>query len=1260
MNIVNRLSDFFATSASVAPKTIGSEEDNESGRGSGARPPNLEKRRNSKKSEDEFRLFGDYRAEYRRTLYPSYFLGDLKTTWLPSHLGGDNRDSDALFAADRHTSPKRQKVSPVSWKPRRNSPTIPVVYLSDEEETVDSVASLRTRARKSTENDHPTDWQSVSTGTGTDDDDVMEVQNVNAGGRTDGGARNDISRPYVTSSSSQKGHSRGFPYFKNSEFHTVEDRMNPRKKSLSQPPSQEGRAAEMAEESVRELRTEGRKTIFRRRPMQNDPIEVDELESSSNDVRMHSRGMEKNNGTLASHNGKSNIPPGSNIGSFHPRKKMHEKLGEPADVDSSIDELQLIDHPPPTAHKTRTRSPVRARDNLSREPNGSFRHRPGGSSPDELTLHSENPMRRQLEYHHPENPMDERPSPYFKKEKSSMKRLSKVKRHGPSLNGWRLNYFGMQNLSGNDLNLVPNPSKNRFDVFNKDGTRIPLGIDYVAIEPKNVNSIHHDNVSRLRLCGASINRFRYIRNLEFASSDDFKSFMEALESETKGTLKKHEKSQQQLQKIFEADQNSNQELALLEKRVSGRVNAANGENILTFLAEKRSGLRGGGPSSSPPEPGSATDQPVPTPAKSETVPAQTEGSGNASPAPQDSKAKKAVRSNSTNKGRKPARSPPGPVRYSKTTGLGPPWSVNVMYPPEGKNRTEVKQRDLEYLDEGEYLHDTLIHFYMDWVFRHSQVSETKVHTFSTFFYHCLASKSPTKIDYDRVKNWTRNVDLFAFDYVVVPVHDVNHWYLAIICNLPNLVRKPDNDDDGGDGTNLAQAQNDGGNDELQTQDKGKENNKAKGKVEEKVDDGDDDFKGLSLTDLVHEALRNSSKGRRVKKSASPSFATASSDAPDPNDAPVPNGATGSSSAGRIPAPKKTGPGARKVQPQDPAIIILDSLDNSHKSTAMALRAYLKAEAKDKRGMDIEVKEVQYVNAKGIPQQPNMTDCGIYLLNYFEKFMEDPDLFIIRLLTKKMNLREDWPDSDASKKRAQIRNLLFDLQKQQEKEKMEKKKKRKEQGNGNAGGSAAGPGAGTDTGTAAVTGTAAATGTASGPGTTTGAGGTVARPIPARRYSTKRDDRYSKSPVLPPTLPKFTGPSSPKQRDPTSPEPIPESRRSLKPTPIRQGIRTRSHTPQASRTSPAAVALDTEAATYEDEDDDDDEDDDEDDDQDHDEMLMDEISDSESEPAAQPTRPAGWKNSLPGSQEQQQQQQQQQQRRAKELVDLTSDDDEMES
>lgn len=45
--------------------------------------------------------------------------------------------------------------------------------------------------------------------------------------------------------------------------------------------------------------------------------------------------------------------------------------------------------------------------------------------------------------------------------------------------------------------------------------------------------------------------------------------------------------------------------------------------------------------------------------------------------------------------------------------------------------------------------------------------------------------TPAQKRHARVKNWTKNVNLFEKDFIVIPINEHCHWFLAIIC-FPNL------------------------------------------------------------------------------------------------------------------------------------------------------------------------------------------------------------------------------------------------------------------------------------------------------------------------------------------------------------------------------------------------------------------------------------------------------------------------------------------
>ena len=89
----------------------------------------------------------------------------------------------------------------------------------------------------------------------------------------------------------------------------------------------------------------------------------------------------------------------------------------------------------------------------------------------------------------------------------------------------------------------------------------------------------------------------------------------------------------------------------------------------------------------------------------------------------------------------------------------------------------IKRRDLQTLNGASWLNDEVINFYLNLLATRSGVDESlpSVHVMSTFFYQKLSSAG-----YKGVQRWTRRVDIFAKDMVLVPIHLGMHWCLAVV------------------------------------------------------------------------------------------------------------------------------------------------------------------------------------------------------------------------------------------------------------------------------------------------------------------------------------------------------------------------------------------------------------------------------------------------------------------------------------------------
>ncbi|KAJ1524450.1 hypothetical protein ONE63_010947 [Megalurothrips usitatus] len=96
----------------------------------------------------------------------------------------------------------------------------------------------------------------------------------------------------------------------------------------------------------------------------------------------------------------------------------------------------------------------------------------------------------------------------------------------------------------------------------------------------------------------------------------------------------------------------------------------------------------------------------------------------------------------------------------------------------------IKGSDMRTLRPLTWLNDEVINFYMNLLIeRGKQDNYPSVYAFNTFFLPQLLSKG-----YDSLKRWTKKVDVFAHDFVLVPVHRGMHWCMAIIDMKEKVIR----------------------------------------------------------------------------------------------------------------------------------------------------------------------------------------------------------------------------------------------------------------------------------------------------------------------------------------------------------------------------------------------------------------------------------------------------------------------------------------
>lgn len=277
----------------------------------------------------------------------------------------------------------------------------------------------------------------------------------------------------------------------------------------------------------------------------------------------------------------------------------------------------------------------------------------------------------------------------------------------------------------------------------------------------------------------------------------------------------------------------------------------------------------------------------------------------------------------------------------------------LRYPTSGPFAVTLLQCDLERLKEGEYLNDTMIEFGLRYLLerikRNNPLLVQQIHVFNTFFYHKLTESRDRSKTYEHLRKWTNKVNIFDKMYVVVPINEHLHWYMAIIVNPKAIINE----------------------------------------------------RPLSL---ASSSIRRSSR-TSTGNSAAPGVLDSSG--PQLENYSVNHASEHGDNLSQNPSDFKE---------EQTYVMVLDSLGITHGPVKTALRDYLRLEARDKGHVrpDVDLKRLGdplHVDVR-VPDQPNFSDCGVYLLHYFDRFFSDPVLFTEISLAARRNSRTEVPIHDA--------------------------------------------------------------------------------------------------------------------------------------------------------------------------------------------------------------------------------------------------------
>ncbi|CAG7846551.1 SubName: Full=Related to protease ULP2 protein {ECO:0000313/EMBL:CCA67820.1} [Serendipita indica DSM 11827] len=374
---------------------------------------------------------------------------------------------------------------------------------------------------------------------------------------------------------------------------------------------------------------------------------------------------------------------------------------------------------------------------------------------------------------------------------------------------------------------------------------------------------------------------------------------------------------------------------------------------------------------------------------------------------------------------------------------------------------QITKGEHERLQPGEFLNDTLIEFGLRLWMEKLKISDPQraeqIHVFSPFFYKKLKTPDPAN-GYAAVRTWTSKVDIFSKRYLVVPINekyvaprlrlDIHvidigvraHWYLVVIMYPGNALRM---------GTREASKQI-----PEQNRERPSEGHPQGDHME--IDSGQRDPEAM---EQFAPAPLNETSSVIPQRSSTPELEPPVVDMNIARRNSTDNSKSPATSAYRIeeqllerdglvleeedelmsPAEEEIDEEADeawKTNQDSTYVLTFDSLGSKHPGAQRVLKDYLVREAKDKKGINVELSHIGGKLVKS-PVQPNFCDCGLYLIKTAEKFLEKPDDFFKRLFWNKDQLTERHPLWDIPSFEAKRQELYDEISELSEKWKQER-------------------------------------------------------------------------------------------------------------------------------------------------------------------------------------------------------------------------------
>ncbi|CAM0883217.1 unnamed protein product [Alopecurus aequalis] len=114
---------------------------------------------------------------------------------------------------------------------------------------------------------------------------------------------------------------------------------------------------------------------------------------------------------------------------------------------------------------------------------------------------------------------------------------------------------------------------------------------------------------------------------------------------------------------------------------------------------------------------------------------------------------------------------------------------DVIYPKGDRDAVSISSRDVELLLPEIFVNDTIIDFYIKYLTQRIEPTERhRYHFFNSFFFRKLANLDKDQENAPKgreaflnVRKWSRKIDIFAKEFLFIPVNFSLHWSLLVIC-----------------------------------------------------------------------------------------------------------------------------------------------------------------------------------------------------------------------------------------------------------------------------------------------------------------------------------------------------------------------------------------------------------------------------------------------------------------------------------------------